>query len=145
MSANSILDITIRTKPGLTNGTYSTTLKLVINGNTYNVPVTLVVDNVSSADEDNDITSRALQVSPNPISGSAILTLGNPLGLNGRITITDARGRTIQTFDAATYAGLTRIPWNSIEPNGNKLAPGVYFITLNDNGSKTTRRVIVIR
>ena len=146
IASNGTLEIYIRTKPELIEGNYtqSTTLDLIIDGNTYKVPVIIQVDNVTSVpgEEEGLATFTA---SPNPTTGDAVLMLSSPLSRFGMVEISDARGRVVRIFDGTDHAGMDRILWDGMTANGEELPPGVYFMTLHDGEKTATGRIIRLR
>lgn len=146
IASNGILEIYIQTKPELIEGNYSqsTTLDLVIDGNTYKVPVVIQVDNVTSV-ADAKAPQTKFTASPNPTTGATMLMFDNPLSRSGKIEISDVRGRIVRTFDGIGYSGMNRIAWDGMTADGTALPPGIYFMTLHDGENSATGRVMLLR
>lgn len=145
IQANGTLEITVKTKAGIPDGTYTTTLELIIDGNTYKVPITVVAKDVSSVSDEARLAEDALLASPNPTTGSTTLVLSTPLSRSGKVEITDARGIMVQSFTAADVVGTTHFTWTGTKADGTPLPPGVYFVTLNNGNATITKRVVLIR
>lgn len=142
---NGYAEITLRTEANIPGGTYVTDLLLVIDGKTTEIPITLKVEISSVASNDATAGENLLNVAPNPAVGRATLLLAEPLGVTGRLEITDARGALVRLFIGKESTGTRRIEWDGAEADGRPVAPGIYFVTLNDQGKKTTRRIVLIR
>lgn len=81
-----------------------------------------------------------LNIYPNPTSSSSTLEFNSPVDGKAVVSVFDVTGRVVEeaTFDAAA-GNLTKYQVN----RNATLKSGVYFISLNLNGQKVTRKLIV--
>jgi len=100
-----------------------------------------------------------LAVSPNPMRRGGTLSFaldgGGSSGSSGAsgstgapspaatISIYDIRGRAMRSFETAAPFGA--LSWDGADASGRPLAPGVYFIRLNDGGRGATTRVTIVK
>ncbi len=132
---------------GLTNGTYQAVMAVATNDPTQpttNVPVTFDVG-VTVADEGTDAfdgTHRLSNVSPNPASGVAFVSLAVAEAQTVRAELYDALGRRVATvFDGAVGARETvRL---TAAPAG--LAAGTYVLRVAGETFSDARRLTVAR
>lgn len=75
---------------------------------------------------------------PNPNSGEFYLNLNKTTSEPIRVVISDLTGRTL-------YTQLVEPNLSSISVNANKLPLGLYLVTVESDGLKTTKRIIVNR
>jgi hypothetical protein len=76
---------------------------------------------------------------PNPATGETMIRYSLENGGDVQLDIFDVTGKQILSFDQGTQARGTY----QIEFNTNNLQAGVYFYTLNVNGERVTRRMVV--
>lgn len=151
MPANDGIDITIKAADdlsGMENGDYVRhgNLELVFDDNTtYNIPIELHVNNVITGVHDGGAVAGELhmQLAPNPSNAGTTISFDQPLKQGARIDITDAQGAHVFTVEG--MSGTTGIIWNGRNAEGSKVAPGVYFVTLKQDGTSTTKRLILVR
>jgi len=90
---------------------------------------TTTVQNVASV---KNVNADSFIVYPNPASGRVVLQMQK--AVNANVTITDVLGKTIQTSAiSGTQANL----------DVSVLKTGVYFVTVNANGTNTTKRLMI--
>lgn len=86
------------------------------------------------------------RVTPNPVTGSAAvsLTLGRAGAL--RVEVFDAQGRRVRTLcDGLAPAGERRLAWDARGEGGARVRPGVYLLRASTGDVTVTRRVCVLR
>ncbi|ROL58492.1 T9SS C-terminal target domain-containing protein [Bacteroidetes/Chlorobi group bacterium Naka2016] len=90
--------------------------------------------------ESSDI--QLYQNKPNPFESITRIEFALPEQSVVKLSITNAYGETLAEFNGKYSAGL-----NFIELNADqlKLVPGVYFYTLEVNGKKVTRKMLLIK
>ncbi|RWX00544.1 DUF7619 domain-containing protein [Flavobacterium cerinum] len=93
--------------------------------------VTTTVQNVAGVKENTLIN---FMIYPNPASGSVNLKLNNIRGTLSEVVIADVLGKTILT---------SSIENNEADIDILSLRSGVYFITINMQGTKSTKKLIV--
>jgi pectate lyase len=82
-----------------------------------------------------------LSIYPNPFTGNGKISLQIAgVGKNdGKIQISDIRGRLVSSFPAAS-----RLAWNGCGKNGDALAPGLYMVRLTIGGRMLAKRSLVV-
>ncbi len=75
---------------------------------------------------------------PNPTSGTAFMHVNSNENANYSVSVTDMTGRTIYQNDAQLVAGI-----NTIHFDASAWTSGVYFVTLESNGQRSTQKFIV--
>lgn len=83
------------------------------------------------------IDAGDIQLFPNPANNQIIISNSNSAFTLNHLIITDAYGRTVNQIDAAGR--------NNYEIDLSHLAEGIYFITLNNNGSSYSTPFQVVR
>ncbi|MEP7027308.1 MAG: T9SS type A sorting domain-containing protein [Candidatus Eisenbacteria bacterium] len=84
------------------------------------------------------VAGLALRATPNPARGSQALEFTLPTAGAVRIEIHSVAGRLVRAFSLATLsAGLHRITWD-----GEGLAPGIFFVTLQTATERTHTKVL---
>jgi hypothetical protein len=87
---------------------------------------------------------------PSPVRGATRLSFTLPLtgqgGADARLAIYDVRGRSVRTLArGVSGAGLHEVTWDAADEAGRRVAPGLYFATLEWNGKRLVRRIPVVR
>jgi len=88
-------------------------------------------------------TSALLTSAPNPFQPFTTLRYHLAEGYPARITIHDAGGRTVRELDV--QGGNGEVVWDGRDSAERKLASGVYFARLRQNGVSVSQRLILIR
>jgi len=144
MRSNGVFTYTIHTRPGLPNGTtFRNKASIYFD---YNAPVvtnsTLNTLNNSSLVVNPVPTPAAssFTVYPNPASQSfnAIITSDNAGPADLRVA--DVTGKELISKSIAVVAGT-----QSITTDVSALAPGVYFVSINQNGHMQTQKLVVMK
>ncbi len=87
------------------------------------------------------INRLAFGISPNVITGRAVITLALPSRQYVDIRVYDLSGRVVSTvFRGQKKAGIYRFNWNPTE-----LPNGVYFVSLTAGKTQFTRKALIIR
>ena len=73
-----------------------------------------------------------LRVSPNPLSGSTVISMSHGFLPRGSIRIIDAAGRAVRTLTIP--AGTSRVLWDGRDDAGRHAAPGIYMMRLEGEG-----------
>ncbi len=93
--------------------------------------------------------TRALRLdqnSPNPFNPSTAIRFSLPEPGSVRLVVHDAAGREIRSLvDSVLPAGEQEVHWGGTDDAGRLVASGVYFCTLEANGGKTVRKMILSR
>ncbi|MGC8957448.1 MAG: T9SS type A sorting domain-containing protein, partial [Candidatus Kapaibacteriota bacterium] len=85
---------------------------------------------------------QLLQNKPNPFENQTRIEFTLPEASMGKITITNTYGETVATFNGKFSAGLNYVDVNAEQM---KLVPGVYYYTLEINGRKVTRKMVLLK
>jgi hypothetical protein len=87
----------------------------------------------------------SLEVSPNPLTGTARISYGLEAGGTVRLAIYDAAGRLVRTLeDGHKSAGRHAVTWDRKTDDGRSVNGGVYFIRFEQPGSEIVRKLMVV-
>ncbi|MAZ72558.1 MAG: hypothetical protein CMC70_05360 [Flavobacteriaceae bacterium] len=82
-------------------------------------------------------------VAPNPITNQTTIKF-NALGTTETtVAVYDMLGRKIVTLFTGTATGPQEVYWNATHTNGQKVRSGVYFVTVSNNNTLQTKKVVV--
>lgn len=85
----------------------------------------------------------ALRATPNPSRAGQALEFTLPAAGAVRITIHNVAGRLVRTFEPGTLPpGPHRIAWDGLGADGTRLAPGVFFVTLETGTERSHAKVL---
>lgn len=112
-----------------------------INGG-QDVYYTRIIPNLLSVDELSINTIEA-KVSPNPFSENTWIEFSIQGKARTSIEIFDLMGRNVGRLLDDYVSGDQRIEWKGTDHSGSKLNSGLYFITLNSEGKKSTLKVVI--
>ena len=85
-------------------------------------------------------------VDPNPARDGANLRFGLPHDGRAVVVIYDAAGRRVRTvIDAWLPAGIALTRWDGRDASGAEVGSGIYFLRLEMNGVRLTRRFVTLR
>jgi uncharacterized protein (DUF362 family) len=91
---------------------------------------------------------QMLTLPQNPVSDTASIHLELPMGYAGKATVRlyDVRGRLVRTLvEDETLTGSRDLSWDGRDDSGVRAASGVYWITLDYEGTRETARVVLVR
>jgi hypothetical protein len=89
----------------------------------------------------------SFSVYPNPFRNSLRIT-GKLQTADCKLRIYDAQGRLIRSFAQSSICNLESrmsVVWDGANSRGRRVAPGLYFVTLESGGSRTTAKVVLSR
>jgi hypothetical protein len=87
-----------------------------------------------------------LRTAPNPTSGDMAISFVVPKTEPVTIGIYDLAGRLVRTlFSGTADAGQRTLRWDGRGDGGIRLAPGAYFVKLQDASRNTTRKLLLTR
>ena len=93
--------------------------------------------------EPSTVAVLALRATPNPARAGQALEFTLPAATAVRIEIHNVAGRLVRTFEPGTLpAGSHRIAWDGLGVDGARLAPGVFFVTLEAGAQRTHAKVL---
>jgi hypothetical protein len=82
---------------------------------------------------------------PNPAHGSMTFTVTLPRAMRVKAAIYSLTGRRIVPLvDGVVPAGRSSYSWDALDPGGDALAPGVYFVALDAEGTRRAQRFILL-
>lgn len=86
-----------------------------------------------------------LVLAPRPVVARAGTTIhvNRPLASDAWLRVLDVSGRLVRSIDAG--AGTRSVRWDGRGGNGERVAPGAYFLRLQDARGTATSRVVVLR
>ena len=93
----------------------------------------------------NDITTEIsnAMIFPNPLSIEATISFSLPSEGHVLVEIFDVLGRKQATLLNGNAFGPQKIKWNGKNGKGNKLASGLYFVSITSESSKTILKVLL--
>ncbi len=77
---------------------------------------------------------------PNPFNPGTTIEFAIPGASDYRLTVTNAVGQVIDDLSGAAEAGIVRVDWD-----GSAYASGVYFYTVEIDGVKQTRKMMLLK
>lgn len=138
--------LVLTVRPGTPEGLYTTSIILRVDGFTFTIPVTITVGPPSSAPStgpDRPVLSAA--VYPNPITSSATIVMGRPLGREASVRVIDPLGRMVMTMRGDDLAGRSSLLWNGLDLDGRPVANGAYLIAIDDDVDHVVRTILIAR
>ncbi len=102
---------------------------------------------VSGFSDENLPTATALtSIFPNPFNPSTTISFALPGDSQVRISIYDVSGRLVQTLvDQLLDAGNHDVVWQGQDSQGRAQASGIFFVRLETDRFKGTRRMVLVR
>ena len=93
---------------------------------------------------------RALRVGsvyPNPFNPTVTVSFDVDRRRDVRITVYDVAGRWVRTLlrESASDPGPHRVLWDATDDAGRRMASGVYFIEVQSDGWRDSRKVILVK
>lgn len=83
-------------------------------------------------------TTLSVQASPNPVSGTARLTIASPVAVKARIQFVNAAGAVTKALNRNLAVGS-----NLVEVSVSELSAGIYLVQVNGAESKAVTRLVV--
>jgi len=83
--------------------------------------------------------------SPNPARGPVRLAFRSPGTGTLAIDIVDLAGRRVRAFAAEVGAGPAELAWDLRDESGQRVSPGLYFVSVRLGTERATRPVLVVR
>jgi hypothetical protein len=90
---------------------------------------------------------RVTSVYPNPFNPTVTVSFDVDRRRDVRITVYDVAGRRVRTLlrESASDPGPRRVSWDATDDAGRRMASGVYFIEVQSDGWRDSRKVILIK
>ncbi|MFN8179985.1 MAG: T9SS type A sorting domain-containing protein [bacterium] len=86
-------------------------------------------------------SALALQVSPNPLRASTLVSFLAPAGERTQVQVFDVRGRLVsRIYDAAATGGVQRLSWRA-----SGVPSGLYFLRVQTGAKASTEKVTLLR
>jgi flagellar hook assembly protein FlgD len=83
---------------------------------------------------------------PNPFKPNTTIPFELHTGGDVLLTIHDVNGRRILALRSGPFpAGVHRAEWNGCNDNGEAVASGVYFYTLQTGSFTSTKKMVLVR
>ncbi len=93
--------------------------------------------------EPSSLPGLVLRATPNPSRAAQALEFTLPTASAVRVAIHDVAGRLVRAFEPGTLlAGPHRIAWDGRGADGTRLAPGVFFVTLETGTERRHAKVL---
>ena len=96
-----------------------------------------------------EVTSTELILSPcypNPFGGGTNVSFNMPAAGRAVVRVYDVSGRLVKTVaDSFLEAGPQESIWHGTNRNGDAVAAGVYFVSVETAGDSRTRKVVLLR
>jgi len=97
----------------------------------------------ASLTEYSGMNSLGMRTSPNPFQeGGVSIMFDEPLDKNSKVYIYDAQGRLIQDLSNQIMATPKLLHWNGKSERQNDCSPGLYHISVNQNGKMFSSKLI---
>ncbi len=145
LRSNGMFTYTIKTMPGLPIGTqfknhasiyfdYNAPVMTNQTLNTLGATATTAVNNTTAEPQ------RSFTIYPNPAGQNFYSVINSAASVSAEMSISDVTGKVLASKTIALQKGA-----QTIATNISTLAPGVYFVTLNNNGKTETQKLVVIK
>jgi hypothetical protein len=87
-----------------------------------------------------------LALGSNPARGAARIEYGLARGGGASLEVTDVRGRHVRVLATGLHVtGRRSLTWDGRDDSGQRVPPGVYFVTLHASGSEQSRKLVLMR
>ncbi len=107
-------------------------------GDVTSLPATISVTASGSMNVNEIVGLQVSEVSPNPVNGSAAITLNTNATSNTTVNVIDASGRTVMNLFDGLLSGK-----QDVKIDATNLSSGIYFISITMNGQTITRQLVV--
>jgi uncharacterized membrane protein len=89
--------------------------------------------------------TMALRVWPNPTRGATNVAFVRGAAGPTRVSVYDAAGRLVrQVAEGESPRGEARVVWDGRDRNGGKVAPGVYYLRVEGDRARESRKLVVV-
>jgi flagellar hook assembly protein FlgD len=88
-------------------------------------------------------TKQLFEIQPNPFRTETMLRFVVQQPQEVQVTITSAGGRKVASMRTAAHEGLNVMGWRGQSDDGERLAPGVYFVHLQTETSSIVKKVVL--
>ena len=86
------------------------------------------------------------RVYPNPFNPSTTVEFSVPKQGPVAVRVYDLQGRQVSTLtDESLPAGVYRVKWDGRDRHGRDVASGIYFATMENEGSRTSVRMTLLK
>jgi hypothetical protein len=87
-----------------------------------------------------------ITAAPNPTRAGLLVQYNLPGAAPVRVRVYDPSGRLVANLaDSRRAAGRHALRWDGLKPDGNRVAAGIYFVTLETDGARLSRKFVVER
>jgi hypothetical protein len=143
MGSNGMLTYTIHTKKNLALGTTFTNNAAIYFD--YNEPViTNTALNTLGAPQSINNTqgshNNSFTIYPNPTAKMFYARLNGTNNVKANMKITDISGKVVIVRDLQLQTGMQNVPVDVAT-----LSPGLYFVTINNNGDSETQKLVIMK
>ncbi|MCA9728399.1 MAG: T9SS type A sorting domain-containing protein [Candidatus Eisenbacteria bacterium] len=102
--------------------------------------------NSSSSAGTQAAASFDMQVSPNPTSAGTEIHFSTPSTGSVQVAIFDANGRQVRSLrNAEVAAGSQSVSWDGADESGRRVAPGLYFVRVQNGNQVDQAKVLIAR
>ncbi len=143
VASNGMFTYTIKTKPGLALGTtFKNSASIYFD---YNAPVktNTTLNTLGTPSGVSNVTPdeyHSFTIYPNPAGMTFHAVINSENAANATMTISDITGKTIISKIVELHAGA-----QTITTDVNQLTPGMYFVSLNNNGKTETSKLVIMK
>lgn len=145
LQSNDTTALRLVISPNAPIGTHKTRITLPLDVSMIELDVDLVVQPPASVGKTFGENALEVSVTPNPVTSSARILFGRPLGDHARVRVVDYLGRSIRTFNAEAIAGAGHATWDGLGDDGTASPAGVYFIVVEDGGRRGLATATLVR
>lgn len=100
----------------------------------------------NEVDEQTIMNTLQVNVFPNPFNPSTTISFNNPETSIVSIGIYNIRGQKIRTLANEVFRkGESRIMWDGINDNGNRVASGLYFVKIKSESNIAVNKIMLMK
>lgn len=92
---------------------------------------------------DNSLVVETSSIYPNPFSSNLKLEIYNPNKGQLQVNIYDMFGRRVKSITNTSFVPYVELSWDGTDDGGNKLAKGVYIVSIETDGAKESKKIIM--
>ncbi len=82
---------------------------------------------------------------PNPFNPSTSMAIDFPTASDYKLTIYNVAGQIVRAFSGHSEAGSVTMTWDGRDAGGGQVATGVYFYSVEADGFRDTKRMLLLR